>query len=99
MSNESQNTEISTNGWAAMPRSFMQSLAEVDKDIHAKLSVPDVRLPDSDIAKKTYKFAKRELPERTFNHSMRVWYYGECHSPSQARESYFVIVGVQPSKA
>ena len=77
MSNGVKNTEMSTNGWAAVPRSFDKSLVDVDKNKQAELSVKDVKLPDSTIAKKTYAFAKQQLPERTFNHSMRVVYFGK----------------------
>jgi cyanamide hydratase len=77
MSNTVKISGLSQNGWAAVPRSFKHSLAEVDKNKHAKLSVAAVKLPDSEIAKKTYDFAKRKLPEKTFYHSMRVWYYGK----------------------
>ncbi|KAF2855608.1 cyanamide hydratase [Plenodomus tracheiphilus IPT5] len=71
-----ENSELWTNGWTAVPRSFRKSLAGVDQEEQARLAVQDVKLPDSDIAKKTYAFAKAQLPEQTFNHSMRVVYYG-----------------------
>jgi hypothetical protein len=77
MSSSIGNTEMSTHGWAAVPRSFEKSLADVDMNHQAKLSVKDVELPDSAIAKKTYAFAKEQLPEKTFNHSMRVVYFGK----------------------
>jgi|TARA_R110002003_G_scaffold96_2_gene7353 cyanamide hydratase len=68
--------EPSANGWTAVPRSFQKSLADVDKNKQAELSVSDATPPSSDIAQKTEQFAKQQLPEKTFNHSMRVWYYG-----------------------
>lgn len=77
MSDNMKNTELSANGWAAVSRSFKRSLAEVDKNKQAELVVDEASPPNSDIAKKTHAFAKEQLPEKTFNHSMRVWYYGK----------------------
>ncbi|KAH7395004.1 hypothetical protein DE146DRAFT_615761 [Phaeosphaeria sp. MPI-PUGE-AT-0046c] len=76
MSQTLKDTELSGNGWAAVPRSFMKSLADVDKNNQAELSVEEAKSPSTDIAKKTFALAKEKLPEKTFNHSMRVWYYG-----------------------
>jgi cyanamide hydratase len=71
------NAEMSINGWTAVPRSFAKSLADVDQEKQAKLSVDDVELPDSELAKRTHAYAKEQLPEKTFNHSMRVVYFGK----------------------
>ncbi|KAH7398223.1 hypothetical protein BKA66DRAFT_437305 [Pyrenochaeta sp. MPI-SDFR-AT-0127] len=96
MSDSFKNAELSTNGWAAQPRSFTKSLSDVNKHEQAKLSVKDVKLPDSEIAKRTYEFAKQQLPEKTFNHSMRVVYYGyaivQTHFPhlSPLLETYYL---------
>lgn len=76
MCDGTKNTDLSSNGWAEVPRSFTKSLAEVDKNKQAELSVSDASPPSTDLAKKIRDFAKQELPEKTFNHSMRVWYYG-----------------------
>ena len=77
MSDSISHDDFSTNGWAAVSRSFTKSLTNVDKARQAELSVQHIRLPTSDIARKTYKFAKEQLPEKTFNHSMRVVFYGQ----------------------
>jgi len=34
-------------------------------------------LPDTPVVKACLEYAKTELPARTFNHSMRVFYYGK----------------------
>jgi hypothetical protein len=34
-------------------------------------------LPDTLVVKAAMEYVKKELPEHTFNHSMRVFYYGE----------------------
>lgn len=76
MSDGTSNQELVANGWTAVPRSFEKNLAHVDKKVQAKASVGEIQLPDSDLVKKTYEYAKKERPEKTFNHSMRVYYYG-----------------------
>lgn len=76
----STNAEFPQNGWAAVPRSFKSSLADVDKNKQAELSVRNANPPDSDIANKTHEFVKQQLPGKTYNHSMRVWYYGKWRS-------------------
>lgn len=68
--------DLRANGWSAMPRSFKKSLAHVDQNEGAELAVGLVTLPNSELASKTFEYAKAELPERTFNHSMRIVYYG-----------------------
>jgi cyanamide hydratase len=77
MSGSFMNAEMSKNGWAAVPRSFARSLADVEQEKQAKPSVEDMELPNSELAKRTYAFAKEQLPEKTFNHSMRVVYFGK----------------------
>jgi hypothetical protein len=72
-----RNEGLSANGWAAVPRNFTKSLADVDKNKQAEMTVNEANPPTTDIAKKTHDFAKEQLPEKTFNHSMRVWYYGK----------------------
>lgn len=81
MSDNIKNAELSPNGWAAVSRSFKKSLADVDKNKQAELSVNEAKSPSTEVAKKTHAFAKEQLPEKTFNHSMRVWYYGELFVP------------------
>jgi cyanamide hydratase len=49
---------------------------DVDKNKQAELSVNEAVPPNTELAKKTHIFVKDQLPEKTFNHSMRVWYYG-----------------------
>lgn len=78
MSSNNVNTELARNGWAAVPRSHTRALEDVDKSVHAQLDLDSVRVPDSKVAQEVLEYAKATLPERTFNHSMRVWNYGEC---------------------
>jgi cyanamide hydratase len=111
MSDNIKNDGPSANGWAAVPRNFTKSLADVDKNKQAEMTVSEANPPTTDIAKKTHDFAKEQLPEKTFNHSMRVWYYGKrlSHKWTHARHleldilclkqevAYIVITGLADS--
>jgi cyanamide hydratase len=77
MSGGTNNQELTANGWIAVHRSFSKGLLNVDQNSPAKISVADVKLPKSDLVRTTYEYAMKELPEKTFNHSMRVYYYGK----------------------
>ena len=76
MSDNVKNSQLANYGWTAVQRSHSRSLANVDQNKPAKISVDDLKLPDSNIANKTFEHAKNELPENTFNHCLRVYYYG-----------------------
>ncbi|KAF2121397.1 hypothetical protein BDV96DRAFT_640789 [Lophiotrema nucula] len=96
MSDSTKNQELAKDGWTAVPRAQSKILANVDKNKPAKISVDNIKLPNSDIARKTQAYAKKELPEKTYNHSMRVYYYGAAivkyHFPEfeSFLETYFL---------
>ena len=50
------------------------------------MNVDGIPLPDSPLVQHVMKYAKENLPSETFNHSMRVYYYGQAitiqHFPS-----------------
>jgi cyanamide hydratase len=77
MSSDNVNTELANHGWAAVPRGHTKALANVDKNLQADLDLDSVKMPDNTVAQKVFEYAKASLPERTFNHSMRVWNYGK----------------------
>ena len=79
MSSGEANAELANNGWAAVPRSHSKALEGINKSEHAKLDFDSVKVPDVELARKVFDYAKATLPERTFNHSMRVWNYGESY--------------------
>ncbi|KAH0566343.1 hypothetical protein GP486_000249 [Trichoglossum hirsutum] len=60
------------------------------------VAVSDIELPDTPLAKAVLEYAKKELREETFNHSMRVFYYGMAIARQQfpdwavTPETYFV---------
>ena len=77
MSDNTKNHELASHGWTAVPRAQDKILANVNKDAPAKISVSDIKIPNSEVVRKTQEYAKKELPEQTYNHSMRVYYYGK----------------------
>lgn len=74
------------HGWSAVPRS-MEKLVASRKDPKPSkpVDVKDIPLPDSPLVEAVMKYAKENLPSETFNHSMRVYYYGW---PSLQTDSY-----------
>ena len=56
-------------------RSLEQSQASGDAP---PVTVSSITLPSSNLSKAVYDYAKRELAVETFNHSMRVFYYGSA---------------------
>jgi len=83
---------ISTDGWTAVPRAQSKVLSNVDANAPAKFVVDDIKLPDSEVVKKTYEYAKEKLPEQTFNHSMRVYYYGMWTSLLSSRPMTSLVI-------
>jgi cyanamide hydratase len=79
MSDSLKSHDASANGWTAVPRLQSKILAELGSSQPAKGLVQDFKLPQSDVAKQTLEYARKELPQKTFNHSMRVYYYGMHH--------------------
>jgi len=75
--------ELQANGWSAVPRSFKKSLIDLDQE-GATLSVKEVTLPASELARKTFEYSRAGLPERTFNHSIA------CVSYTMVGEKYFL---------
>lgn len=64
-------------GWAAKPRDpkmFLEGKKNFKEPVPQK--VDSISLPDTNLAKKIFDYAQSELNAATFNHSMRVYYYG-----------------------
>ena len=74
MTSSKSNPSLVQNGWVAVPRSHSKALAEINKNEHAQLSLDSVKVPNTQVAIEVLQYAQSELPEKTFNHSMRVWY-------------------------
>ncbi len=74
----SREQQIKEYGWSALscdPKEW-GGIKKYNKPPVPQLC-SDVPLPDTAIVKAAMEYAKKELPEHTFNHSMRVFYYGE----------------------
>ncbi|KAG0649570.1 Urea hydro-lyase [Hyphodiscus hymeniophilus] len=76
------NPAIEEYGWTAVPVDLQTLLSQSPTaSAPAKpISVSSIVLPSSELAVAVQQYAKKELPIETFNHSMRVFYYGE-HAP------------------
>ncbi len=70
-------------GWEALPRdpSIVLDGKNNIKDPQPQ-TVASIKLPDSTLAASVLEYAQKELSTETFNHSMRVYYYGMTSSMS-----------------
>ena len=65
--------QVEEYGWTAVSCDPKQ---RVNTKSSAPQLVKDVPFPSTAVAKATLEYAEAELPSPTFNHSMRVFYYG-----------------------
>lgn len=69
---------IEQHGFTAVPRSLEKLIADQStKATPTPVSVDEIDLPDSPLAARIQAYAKDNLPRQTYNHSMRVYYYGK----------------------
>ncbi|KAF4213865.1 hypothetical protein CNMCM5878_009927 [Aspergillus fumigatiaffinis] len=69
--------EVEVNGWTSMPANAGAIFGDKPFNVPEALSIDEIKLPiDDPIVEKTLRYAKTALPIETFNHSMRVYYYG-----------------------
>lgn len=78
---------LESYGWTPVPHDQSVLLQNISPWNPANYNVADIRLPDTELAKKVHQYAKQRLPEEVYNHSMRVYYYGEYHPPPLIGES------------
>lgn len=74
-------------GWAAVPRNRSNVPSKQDAKGHS-IQIDFDAWPTSDVVKKAQEFVKAELPEETFNHSMRVFHYGTLASRHQPKNDF-----------
>lgn len=71
--------ETAANGWTSMPANagtIFSDQSFIDKSEYIDLN--DIQFPfDDPTVTKTLKYAKETLHLETFNHSMRVYFYGK----------------------
>lgn len=72
-------TEVEANGWTAVPvsaRAIVDSVGQLEKT--PSYSVQDIEFPSGDtLVVEAQAFAKARLSPEAYNHSMRVYYWGE----------------------
>lgn len=71
------NNDIAIHGWTPVVRDH-QALLSGKPYIHrpSALLVKNIQFPSDDVVAKVREHAKEKLPAPTFNHSMRVFYFG-----------------------
>jgi len=69
---------IQGHGWTAVPRS-LEKLVTSRKNPKppAPMTLAEISIPESDLVQQVLNYAKENLPPETFNHSMRVFCYGQ----------------------
>lgn len=82
------NPAIEEFGWIAVPRriSTLLEQSQASSQVAQPLLVSSIPVPDSSLAKAVNDYAKKELSMETYNHSMRVFYYGKCPQNTRRRD-------------
>lgn len=73
------NSLIEEYGWTAVPRkveTLLQQQSEASGPAKP-MTVSSIKIPDSSLVKVIREYSRKELAIETFNHSMRVYYYGK----------------------
>ncbi|KAJ5664144.1 cyanamide hydratase [Penicillium longicatenatum] len=85
--------EVAANGWTSTPANAGAIFADqpfINKP--DELSLNDIKFPfDDPVVSKTLKYAKEVLHPKTFNHSMRVFFYGMAITKQQFPERYAAL--------
>ncbi|KAJ5219483.1 cyanamide hydratase [Penicillium cinerascens] len=85
--------EVATNGWTSTPANAGAIFADqpfINKP--DELSLNDIKFPfDDPVVSKTLKYAKEVLHPETFNHSMRVFFYGMAITKQQFPGRYAAL--------
>jgi len=93
---------VKAYGWTALPLDVKVLLeSRTQQQTPEPVLVSSVPLPDTPLVKAVHKYAKQELAPETFNHSLRVYYYGIAiakysfpawlsATPSSFEETYFL---------
>lgn len=76
---------VQEHGWTAVPRSLEKLVTRRKNPQPSKpMTVDEIPQPDSPLVRSVMKYARENLPGQTFNHSMRVFYYGKLASQQAA---------------
>ena len=75
---------VALQGWTAVvrdPKVLLSGKPHINEP--SPVLVKDIAFPsDDDLVVKVQEYARDKLPSQTYNHSMRVFYFGESMSPS-----------------
>lgn len=80
--------EVGANGWTGVPANA--GAIFVDRTLNpVPLSLEEVKFPaEEPIVSKAAEYAKAVLDAETFNHSMRVYYYGAFTREDASNDTY-----------
>ena len=83
---------ILEHGFTAVPRDVDEKILKGAKNVKdpIPLSTEHIDFPSEPLVQKIQEYAKAHLNEQTFNHSMRVYYYGKSCQQSNS------LVTIQP---
>ncbi|KAF2446493.1 putative urea hydro-lyase/cyanamide hydratase [Karstenula rhodostoma CBS 690.94] len=87
---------LESYGWTSVPHDQSVLLKDISPWDPVPYEVTDIRIPDTELAKKVKEYAQERLPEEVYNHSMRVYLYGasiaQKHLPSflPSLETYYL---------
>ncbi|TVY83375.1 Cyanamide hydratase [Lachnellula suecica] len=91
---ESPNPAIAAYGWQAVPRDIETLISKSAAPASGSanpIQASSISLPSSALAQKVREHAEKELAPETFNHSMRVYYYGILPFPFEKKRSRVLI--------
>ncbi|KAL8726338.1 MAG: hypothetical protein Q9166_006786 [cf. Caloplaca sp. 2 TL-2023] len=81
---------VKSFGWEARPRDSAVILGGKKNIIDPQpQTVDSIKLPDTSLAKSVLEYTEKELRTETFNHSMRVYYYGKAIHIQQFPDWHF----------
>lgn len=83
------NPSVEKYGWTAVPRKVELLLQLSEASGPAKpILVSSMKLPNSTLVQVVKEYAQKELAIETFNHSMRVYYYGLAPLNTRRTKAY-----------
>lgn len=92
----SRSEQIAEYGWTSLP---CDPAKWGGNKKYNKEPVPQlcssISLPDTALVKAAMEHVKQELPEHTFNHSMRVFYYGKLIPRTPHSSAILAVFEVQ----
>lgn len=69
---------LQEHGWGTVaqdPEVYLKGKSNIHEP--SPVTVAQIGMPQTELVRKVQEYAKKELREETYNHSMRVYYYGK----------------------